>query len=65
MKYPAEVQPAAEAFKAVLKHAGASLRRDDTDARVIRQIRTGKVTDCGSVTGLPGIIDSENDVLGD
>ena len=65
MKYPAEVQPAAEAFKAVLKHAGASLRRDDTDARVIKQIRTGKVTDYGSVTGLPGIIDSENDVLDD
>lgn len=62
MKCPAAVQPAKDAFKAVLKSAGASISRDETDERVVRQIRTGKVDVRGSVTGLPGIIDSENDV---
>ena len=51
------------AYKAVLKHAGASHRRDAIDRRVIREVRRGTATYKGSVTGLPGIIDSENDVL--
>ncbi len=63
MKYPAASEPASEAYRAVLKDAGASLYRDETDERIVRQIKTGKVTVRGSVTGLPGIIDSENDVL--
>ena len=63
MKCPAKAEPAEDAFKAVLKDAGASLYRDDTDKRIVRQIKTGKVTTNGSVTGLPGIIDSESDVL--
>ena len=63
MKYPATVEPLDDAAEAILKGAGSSLRRDDTDKRIVRQIRTGKITDRGSVTGLPGIIDSENDVM--
>ena len=63
MKSPVAVEPVMDAYKAVLKDAGASLSRDDTDKRVVKQIKTGKVTVSGSVTGLPGIIDSENDVL--
>ena len=56
-------QSAGEAYKAVLKHAGASHRRDAIDRRIIREVRKGTATFKGSVTGLPGIIDSENDVL--
>ena len=63
MKYPATVEPLDDAAEAILKGAGSSLSRDDTDKRIVRQIRTGKITDRGSVTGLPGIIDSENDVM--
>ena len=51
------------AYKAVLKHAGASHRRDAIDRRIIKEVRKGTATYKGSVTGLPGIIDSENDVL--
>ena len=56
-------QSATEAYRAVLKHAGASHRRDAIDRRIIREVRKGTATFKGSVTGLPGIIDSENDVL--
>ena len=51
------------AYKAVLKHAGASHRRDAIDRRIIKEVRKGTATYKGSVTGLPGIIDSETDVL--
>ena len=63
MKDPVPVRPVKDAFRQVLRSAGASLHRDETDSRIVRQIKTGKVTTRGSVTGLPGIIDSENDVL--
>ena len=56
-------QSAREAYKAVLKHVGASHRRDAVDRRIIREVRKGTATYKGSVTGLPGIIDSETDVL--
>ena len=56
-------QSAGEAYKAVLKHAGASHRRDAIDRRIIKEVRKGTATYKGSVTGLPGIIDSETDVL--
>ena len=56
-------EPAEKAYKAVLKYAGAFLRRDKTDRRVIREVRKGDAVHRGSVTGLPGIIDSEADVL--
>ena len=56
-------QSAGEAYKAVLKHVGASHRRDAVDRRIIKEVRKGTATYKGSVTGLPGIIDSETDVL--
>ena len=51
------------AYEAVLKHAGASHRRDAIDRRIIKEVRKGTARYKGSITGLPGIIDSENDVL--
>ena len=51
------------AYKAVLKHAGASHRRDAIDRRIVKEVRKGTAGYKGSITGLPGIIDSENDVL--
>ncbi len=57
-----ESQDAEDAYKAVLKHAGASKKRDAVDKRIIKEVRKGKATYRGSITGLPGIIDSENDV---
>ena len=51
------------AYKAVLKHAGASHRRDAIDRRIVKEVRKGTARYKGSLTGLPGIIDSENDVL--
>ena len=56
-------QSSREAYKEVLKHVGASHRRDAIDRRIIKEVRKGTATYKGSVTGLPGIIDSENDVL--
>ena len=56
-------QSAREAYKAVLKQVGSSHRRDAIDRRIIKEVRKGTATYKGSVTGLPGIIDSETDVL--
>lgn len=55
---------AQEAYKQVLKNVGASLVRDPVDERLINEVKTGKVTYKGSNTGLPGIIDSQDDVGG-
>ena len=63
VKVDLDVQDAEDAYKAVLKHAGASKKRDAVDRRIIREVRKGKALKTGSVTGLPGIIDSEKDVL--
>ena len=57
-----ESQDADKAYKAVLKHAGASKKRDAVDRRIVKEVKKGKATYRGSVTGFPGIIDSENDV---
>ena len=57
-----EVQDADDAYKAVLKYAGASLMRDSIDKRIIKEVKKGTAKFSGSVTGLPGLIDSENDV---
>jgi hypothetical protein len=60
---PAPLQPAAEAYDAVLEHAGAALpRRDAVDRRIIDQVRKGTVppgtkqgivTDVKQVGGYP------------
>ena len=57
-----ESQDAGQTYKAVLKHAGSSKKRDAIDKRIIKEVKKGKATYRGSVTGFPGIIDSENDV---
>ena len=63
VKVDLAVQDAEDAYKDVLRHAGASKKRDAVDRRIIREVRKGKAFNTGSVTGLPGIIDSEKDVL--
>ena len=60
---PLKELSARESYKEVLKHVGASHRRDAIDRRIISEARKGTATYKGSITGLPGIIDSENDVL--
>ncbi|MBR5014049.1 MAG: glycoside hydrolase family 88 protein [Bacteroidales bacterium] len=51
------------AYEAVLRHAGASHKRDAIDRRIVKEVKKGTARYKGSITGLPGIIDSENDVL--
>ena len=63
MKSPAMTEAPEQAFRAILKDAGASVSRDDVDKRIVKEIKTGRIAVFGSVTGLPGIIDSEDDVL--
>jgi hypothetical protein len=55
---------AQEAYEKVLAHAGASLKRDAVDMRVVEEVSTGTATYNGSETSLPGIIDSQEDVGG-
>ena len=56
-------EDAKDAYKAVLKGAGASKVRDAVDRRIVKEVKRGTATYRGSVNGLPGIIDSENDVM--
>lgn len=56
-------QDADAAYKAVLRSAGASQKRDALDRRIISEVRKGLALYKGSVTGIPGIIDNEDDVL--
>ncbi len=55
---------AENAFDAVLAHAGASLYRDEVDARYMEEARTGTATYKGTTTNSPGIIDLVSDVNG-
>ena len=55
---------AAEAYEKVLAYAGASLYRDEVDARYMEEARTGTATYKGSITKSPGIIDKVADVKG-
>ena len=57
-------QSAGEAFKRVLSDAGANQPLDDHDARVITETLNGTTTYTGSVSGLPGLPDSQADVGG-
>jgi hypothetical protein len=50
-----------KAFDKVLAHAGASLKRDKVDSRVVEEVRTGMAT---SGKNRDGIIDSQKDVGG-
>lgn len=55
---------AQKAYRKVLAYAGVSLHRDSVDVRIIKEVRNGTATYEGSKTGLPGIIDSQEDVGG-
>lgn len=53
-----------EAFNKVLANAGASLFRDEIDARYMEEAKTGTARYKGSITLSPGIIDKVSDVNG-
>ncbi len=55
---------AEQAFAKVIAFAGASLYRDNVDARYAKEAETGEVTYAGSVTKKLGMIDLVSDVNG-
>ncbi|MEX0331813.1 MAG: hypothetical protein AB3N64_10360, partial [Puniceicoccaceae bacterium] len=56
---------ARDAYKRVLSEAGANVPlRDDMDTRIIGETLAGSTTYSGSVSGLPGLPDSQEDVGG-
>ena len=55
---------AAESFSKVLAYSGASLYRDEIDARYMEEAKTGTAKYKGSITKSPGIIDKVSDVNG-
>lgn len=55
---------AAEAFSKVLAYGGASLYRDEIDARYMEEAKTGTAQYKGSITQSPGIIDKVSDANG-
>lgn len=57
---------AEDAYRKVLADAGASLKRDKTDLRIIREVKNGltPVKAKGNSGTKPGFIDSQNDVGG-
>lgn len=55
---------AAESFSKVLSYSGASLYRDEIDARYMEEAKTGTAKYKGSITKSPGIIDKVSDVNG-
>ncbi|MCK4921015.1 MAG: hypothetical protein KAS71_08215 [Bacteroidales bacterium] len=57
-------QTAKETYPIVVANAGASLVRDAIDKRIANEVLTGTTTYKGSISGTPGIIDSQNDVGG-
>jgi len=60
-----ETQTAEEAYVSVLADVGCNVPMlDDHDRRVIREARTGTTTYTGSVSGKPGLPDSQEDVGG-
>jgi pectate lyase len=59
-----ERRTANRAYQSVTDFAGASLKRDAVDIRIVEETRNGTYTYKGSKTGLLGIIDSQKDVGG-
>lgn len=55
---------AENAFSKVMLYCGASLHRDEVDARYMEEARTGTATYKGSVTNQEGLIDLVSDVNG-
>ena len=60
----AVTETAAEAYETVLAYAGASLVRDETDKRIVNEVRNCTYTYTGSNGSTNGIIDSQADVGG-
>ena len=58
------LQPAWDAYESVLRHAGASLRRDKQDTRIVGEVRAGTYTYEGSHGSTLGMIDQPSDVGG-
>lgn len=58
------VHTAEQAYAAVLDYAGASYKRDAVDTRVTGDVRSGTATYSGSISKIPGIIDTQKDVGG-
>lgn len=58
------LQSASDAFVSVLKYAGASLRRDSHDERIVREAKEGTYTFEGSHGSTNGMIDQPSDVGG-
>ncbi|MDO4162951.1 MAG: pectate lyase [Bacteroides sp.] len=58
------LQPARKAYKDVLQYAGASLKRDVIDARIVEETRKGNYTYEGSHGSTNGMIDRPADVGG-
>jgi hypothetical protein len=61
---PIPAHTAQQAYSAVLAYGGASFKRDAVDTRIANEVQTGTATYTGSVTKLPGIIDTQKDVGG-
>ncbi|MCW0481247.1 pectate lyase family protein [Gaoshiqia sediminis] len=61
---PIPKQTAHEAYQAVLKSVGASVKRDAVDARIIADVKNGTGTCMGKISEKPGIIDTQEDVGG-
>ena len=57
-------QSASEAYKAVLLYAGASLKSDAVDRRIVDNVRNGDYTALGSNGSVLGLIDKATDVGG-
>ena len=58
-------ETADESYDSVLNGAGALCPgRDDIDLRIVSEVQQGDVSYYGSIGGLPGIIDSQDDVGG-
>ena len=58
------LQSARKAYKSVLDYAGASLKRDVIDARIVEETRKGNYTHEGSHGSTNGMIDRPTDVGG-
>jgi hypothetical protein len=65
--YPSyvETQTAEEAYEDVIANVGCNVPMlDDHDTRVIQEVRDGTAAYSGSISGLPGLPDHEDDVGG-
>ncbi len=58
------LQEVEKGYKSVLKHAGASLKRDAVDARIVKEVTRGNYTYRGSNGSTNGMIDQPSDVGG-